>query len=63
MRLKSLTLLLTLCASALAAEGLPATDPAAARIDAAQKAIASNPDTPQPYLALAAALSRKARDS
>jgi len=63
MRLKTLTLLLTLSASAFAAEGLPATDPAAVRINAAQKAIATNPDDPQAYLTMAAALCRKARDS
>ena len=63
MRLQTLTLLLTLSASAFAAEGLSATDPAAVRIDAAQKAIATDPDDPQAYLAMAAALCRKARDS
>ncbi len=57
------TLLLVFSAPSLAAESSPATDPAAAKIEAAQKAIANHPDDPQAHLALAAALCRKARDS
>ena len=55
MRLQSLFLL-----GALAACG---ADPAALKMAAAQKAIENNPASPDPYVALAAELCRKARDS
>jgi tetratricopeptide (TPR) repeat protein len=63
MPLKILAPLFALCVAASAGDNLAPDDPAAPKIAAAEKAIQRNPASEQPYLALAAALCRKARDS
>ncbi|MGA3201927.1 MAG: tetratricopeptide repeat protein [Bryobacteraceae bacterium] len=63
MRLATLAPLFAFCVAAHGGDKLAPGDPAAPKIDAAEKAIRTSPASEQPYLALAGALCRKARDS